>query len=221
MTDYGFAERYGRFLALAGIPNDARWLNPPITDTAIESAQQDLGFELPADLVELFRVHNGVNLFDVYQWFGCVDGRQAPLAGHSKYLNDDLLPELRANDTLTMVDPGPRTLYIAGEAHVGIFYDMDEIPGRLMHLSITEEVSVVPLCRDLTTLVDAYLALAEAGHITVRSIGPLVGPDGQSRPQSVVDEVTDILLAHNVAPAFWISNDGWLAHPEAATFTID
>lgn len=221
MGNSDFAERYDRFLTLAGISHDATWLRPPVSDNELASVQEHLGLELPADLVELLRVHNGVNLFDVYQWFGCVDGRQAPLAGHSKYLNDDLLPELRANDTLTMVDPGPRTLYIAGEAHVGIFYDMDQIPGRLMHLSITEEVSVVPLCRDLTRLVDAYIALAEAGHITVYTIGPRVGPDRQSRPQSVVDEITDILLAHKVTPAFWIGNDGWLARPEAATFTID
>ncbi len=216
--DYGIADRYERFLSLTGMSPDEEWLWPPATDADVAAEERALGHALPGDLAELLQVHNGECLFDSHQWLGCSDGKR--MAQQSSWFNHELIVELRSNPSLA-VDPGPRTLYAATNSQVGILYDMDEVPGRLLYLDVLSPAQVVPLCRDLTTLIDCYLALAEAGHIGLTPIGPVVGPSTVHWPEGVMDEVREIYVANHVAPVALQGIDGWLSRPESATFTID
>ena len=131
--DYGIADRYERFLSLTGMSPDEEWLWPPATDAEVAAEERTLGHALPGDLAELLQVHNGECLFDSHQWLGCSDGKR--MAQQSSWFNHELIVELRSNPSLA-VDPGPRTLYAATNSQVGILYDMDEVPGRLLYLDV-------------------------------------------------------------------------------------
>ena len=111
---------------------------------------------------------------------------------------------LRAIPVLDL-DPGPRTLYVATSSQEGILYDMDDRPGRLLYLDSMSDPAVIPLCRGLASLIDCYIALAEAGFITLQTYCPSVaGP---------FDEVRDIFVTHGVTHTLITGTDTWLGWP--------
>lgn len=108
-------------------------------------------------------------------------------------LQELVLEFLAADPSPELVVPGPRALWVANLPQCGILYDLDEQPGRLLWMDVIAPVldrpGIVPLVRSLGALVDIYLALAEAGHISVdmEHWPCLTGPD---------DEIRDIYLQH-------------------------
>ena len=102
---------------------------------------------------------------------------------------------------------------MATSSQVGILYDMDDVPGRLLYLDSISDPTVIPLCRDLASLINYYITLAEARFITIEPLGPLV--DGP------FDEVRDIFVTHRVAHTLITGTETWLGWPGSAGFTID
>lgn len=211
VADGEITERLLRFFELAGIPNDAAWLLPGATDADLEATEAALGFALPPDLSELLRVHNGVNFFDAFQWAGAFEATNEDNWRIEK-LRSQWLYGLLLDAHAGHLD-GPRTLWLAAEAQVAILYDMDTVPGRLLYVHVLSTPSIIPLCSSLANLVDCYIALAEAGFVTLEPLGPRVhGP---------FDEVRQVFVDHHVAHALETGIDTWLAWPGSADFTID
>ncbi|HET8929749.1 MAG TPA: hypothetical protein VFN21_03725, partial [Acidimicrobiales bacterium] len=126
---------------------------------------------------------------------------------HSHWLYGLLL------DSHASLVTGPRTLLLAAEAQVYILYDLDTVPGRLLYVHVLSTPSIIPLCSSLAKLVDCYIALAEAGFVTLEPLGPRVhGP---------FDEVREVFVEHHVAHALETGIDTWLAWPGSADFAID
>lgn len=205
-------DRYRRFEERIGVGADEPWLRPPVTAAELARTEKRLGFRLPDDLVELLSIHNGLNLFDAHQWVPCLDHDEAGLAGMTASFHELLSAQLIADGLVDLV-PGPRTLYVGAASQEGILYDPDGRTGTILYLDVLSSPSIIPLARDLATLIDGYIALAEAGHITVDDLGP-----NRSGPQ---DEGRDILVAHGVADPMWHGINSWLSWPGSSTFMAD
>lgn len=205
-------ERLQRFFELAGIRRDASWLYPPATDAQIAAAESALGFDLPDDLEDLLRIHNGGNLIDLTEWTGVYEKATRGLVGISRSLREQAMPDLRIDGLLGM-EPGPRALAVASASHVSILYDMDGEPGRLLYFETDSNPAIIPLCRSIADLLDCHIALAEAGFIALQPLGPSVeGP---------ADEVREVYASHHVAAAPIWGIESWLSWPGSADFSID
>jgi cell wall assembly regulator SMI1 len=211
MSEIGISERWEQFVARLGIPDGAPWLKPPVAASQLASTEAAVGFELPADLRALLEIHNGGRLFDGDDWAGCSVPPAPGLASVTErfraFVASDLLPEGQLERV-----PSPRTLHLTGTAQVGLLYDLDSDPGRLLYLDVLARPAVIPLCRDLATLMDCYISLAEAGLYTVEPQGPFVtGPP---------DAVREIYLRSRVAAAPIYGIEAWVAWPGSSDFEI-
>ena len=213
VSDLGVAERVATFGRMAGLPSSASWLRDPVTDAEVEFVEAALGHRLPADLVELLGVHNGGRLLNQEEWLPCTEHPQAGMLAYRRLL-DDVVAELSTAGVMEHAASIHRPVQVTAASQVGILYDLDEVPGRLLYLEVTSDPPIVPLASSLVTLLDAYIAIAEAGLVHVdASLGPSIhGPP---------DEVRRIFVEHNVADVVSSGLSSWLAAPEAATFSID
>ena len=204
---------YERFRGLVRWPEGSPWLRAPAARSEIEFVEHELGYALPDDLKAMLRIHNGGRLLDAEEWLPCVANRDAGLLAYKQIL-DGVLAELESAQLLAGVVPGPRTLQVTAASQVGVLYDLDEQPGRLLYLEVTSDPPVVPLARSLTVLLDAYVAMAEAGFVRVDAgLGPRVeGPP---------DQVRQIFAEHKVADVASSGISAWLQWPGAADFSID
>lgn len=221
MSGNSLADEVRTFDQLLGISPDAPWFYPPPTDDLIKSNERALGHELPKDLLELYRVHNGGFIFDAIEWTPLVDRSKWPSPLSHLDLEWFVAVELAER---AGVMPGPRTLQVASASHRMILYEMDDHPGRLLNLMVANEHALIPLCRSLRAFVDCQVDLAENGYIYLERNGPHFGPGpGQSGLWSdeFVDRLVGICSDHGVCPAYYLGNDIWLQRPEAAAFGID
>jgi cell wall assembly regulator SMI1 len=184
------AERWARFAEHLGI-GTAGFLRPPATEGQLHRAEEHLGYPLPADLRELLSVHDGGYLLDGHEWLGCAEGADSPLVGSTRALGPFIAEQLLVEQQLDLV-PGTRTLWIAAAPQLGILYDLDEQPGRLLYLDVLCRPAVIPLCRDLATLLDCYIELAGSGYMSVEPLNPRVATDP-------ILATRDIYLRHGVA----------------------
>ena len=69
---------------------------------------------------------------------------------------------------------------------------LDDLPGRLLYLDVLRNPAVIPLCRDLATLLECFVELAEAGHVIVGGHAPILGDPADGR-------IGAILRRHGVA----------------------
>lgn len=213
MTETGITERIERFLAMVGAAPDAPWLRPPATDAEIEGTQVGLDCELPQDLVELLRVHNGGRIFDAHEWIPATRDPDDGLAAWRQISQTLITGQLLPAGQLDLV-PGPRTLCVAVASQVEILYDLDDEPGRLLYLDTLSDPAVIPLARNLAALLDCFLALANDGYLAL---------DGPSNPHlsGPMDEICGVFAAHKVAGALHVAIETWQSWLDGATFSID
>lgn len=200
----GVADRWRRYADLVGI-SEAPHLRPPATPDKLASADAALGFAVPDDLRELLSVHDGGFLLDSHEWLGVGEGADGPLVSASRWLGEFAAGELEEHQRGRPF-PGPRTLYVAAGAQVGILYDMDDMAGRLLYFDVQSRPAVAPLCSSLLTLLDCYIALAERGFVSVGSSGPRVTAEA-------TDEVRDVYRRFGVADVrfglrSWLASQG-------------
>lgn len=211
MSNLGVAELFETFSEIVGFTGAEPWVYPPVTDHELRLTEEGLGWGLPGDLVELFRIHNGGMLFDSHEWIGCRRPPDGGIVTLTTFLHESLLPEKRSYGGLGL-DPGPRSLYAVASSQVGILYDVDNQPGRLLYLDMLSAPAVIPLARSLTSLLDCYVTLAREGFVTVGELGPLV--DGP------LEAVREVFVTHGVAHALQTGIAPWLSWPGSASFSI-
>lgn len=213
MTETGITERIERFLTMLGAPPDAPWLRPPATDAEIDGTQAGLGYELPQDLVELLRVHNGGRIFDAHEWIPATRDPEDGIGAWRQISQTLITGQLLPAGQLDLV-PGPRTLCVAVSSQVEILYDLDDKPGRLLYLDTLSGPAVIPLARSLVALLDCFLALANHGYLTL---------DGPSNPHlnGPMDEICDVFATYKVAGALHVAIETWQHWLGATRFSID
>ncbi len=220
MSDDQLADRVRAFDRILGIPPDAPWFYPPMTNDLILASEQALGHRIPDDLLELYRVHNGGQIFDYFDWVPISDRNESRYSLDHFDL-DWFVTEEVAEHAAFM--PGPRTLGVASAPHRMILYDMDEQPGRLLYLEIVADNTLVPLCRSLRAFAEYHLALAHGGYSYLAEAGPRfgIGPRQFGEWSDVfVGRLVTRCLEHGVNPAYHLGTDVWLEHPEAADFSV-
>lgn len=210
-------DRWDRLAALLRIPDDVAWLYPPVTDAQLRSTEQQLGRELPEDFVEFYRIHNGLYLHNV-EWVGANLG----LLQLTAHLHTDLIPDItaQADEFGFYVDatPGSDALYVASAGHYGVLHSaVEDAPGRLLWLDVTCTPKAVPFARSLAQLLEAYIAVAEAGLVDTE-LG--VGPSAVTEPKSARAEADRIFVDHGVAAVGSWTIGHWVRSPLSDGFRI-
>lgn len=166
---------------------------PPVTEGALDHTAQLLGQPIPDELVELLRVENGGFLFDSLQWASCSNGDDSLLFQLTRYLRTDLRAIWQDDSTLVDRIPGEECLYVASAGQVGVLYD-PSCTSKVQLLDVMSRPAIVPLAPSLSDLVACYLALLEAGLISVAD-----GPGTEA-------EVRKVLSAYRVSAALFYSS---------------
>lgn len=168
---------------------------PPVTESALDRTAQLLRQPIPEELAELLRVENGGFLFDSFQWASCSDGDDSVLFQLTHYLRTDLRAIWKDDPTLVDRIPGQECLYVATAGQVGVLYD-PSCSAKVQLLDVISRPAIVPLAPSLSDLVACYLALLEAGLISVAEL-PYVS--------ATEAEVRSVLSAHRVSAALFYS----------------
>lgn len=133
-----------------------------MTAEEVARTEQDLGYELPGDLIEMLSIHNGGDILDSTPWHPCHRLPQQTSAFHNFTL------DLLLTDRTPRALPGSKAILFAGLGMLGLVYDVGVGDGRILYYDTGSRAAMIELAPNLAALINKHIELAESGEIRLR-----------------------------------------------------
>lgn len=163
MTGHGVAELYRRYQEALGVDPGGSWeTTPPVTAEEVARTEQDLGYELPGDLIEMLSIHNGGHVLGAALWHPC------HLLPRETSRFHDFTLGLLLTDRTPRALPGTQAIMFAGLGMLGLVYDVGVGDGRILYYDTGSRAAMIELAPSLAALIEKHIELAESGDIRLR-----------------------------------------------------